>query len=112
MRERKTSLKNINEVSYNETSMNRINDRGSAKRSCGKACVKSGITTEVADRKADILVDKFKAPQCRLFFLKCIYHLPESEIEQAVESAMRPEIKSHIRYFTVVAKQKLQMAGY
>ena len=94
----------FNEVSYKETSMI-INEKH---RNCGKV----GISTEVADRRAERLINKFNAPQCRLFFLKCIYHLPECEIEQAVESAMRPCVKSNIRYFVVVAKQKLQEAGY
>ena len=78
------------------------------KRTCGKL----GISTEVADRRADRLVQKFGAPQCRLFFLKCIYHLSEAQIEQAIEAAMRPQIKSKIRYFAVVAKQKLEEAGF
>lgn len=94
----------INEVSYKETSM-KINDKK-------KACGKLPISTETADRKADNLVRKFNAPQCRLFFLKCIYHLPEYKIEQAVESAMRPSIKSHIRYFVVCAKKELELAGF
>lgn len=96
----------INEVSFYETSMN-INDRGRNRKTCGKL----GITTEVADRQADLLVQKFNAPQCRLFFLKCIYHLPEYKIQMAVESAMRPSIKSHIRYFVVCAKKELEAAG-
>lgn len=93
----------FNDTSYKEDSMI-FNER---KKTCGKV----GISTELADFKADRLVQKFGAPQCRLFFLKCIYHLSEAQIEQAVEAAMRPQIKSKIRYFTVVAKQKLQEAG-
>lgn len=99
-----TSMKMNNEVSLKETSMI-INDSA-------KTCGKVRISTEVADNRAERLVQKFNAPQCRLFFLKCIYHLPEYEIEQAVETAMRPGVKSHIRYFTVVAKQKLAQAGF
>lgn len=94
----------FNEDSYKESTM-MINDKN---RACGKV----KISKLAADRRADRLIDKFNAPQCRLFFLKCIYHLPECEIEKAVESAMRPGIKSSIRYFTVVAKQKLREAGY
>lgn len=90
--------------SYKKTSMIFNDNR--------KGCGKVQMTTEVADRRAELLVEKFHAPQCRLFFLKCIYHLPEHDIQQAIESAMRPGIKSHIRYFVVVAKQKLQEAGY
>ena len=96
---------NINEVSYKETSMIRINDRS-------KACGKVALTTEAADRKADLLIQKFNAPQCRLFFLKCIYHLPEYKIQRAIESAFRPNVKSHIRYFVVCAKKELELAGF
>ena len=99
-----TSMKKINGDSLKESSMI-IND---STKTCGKV----RISTAVADSRAERLVQKFNAPQCRLFFLKCIYHLPEYEIEQAVETAMRPGINSHIRYFTVVAKQKLAQAGY
>lgn len=94
----------INDVSYKETSMI-IND---TRRTCGKVA----ISTEVANRKAELLIQKFNAPQCRLFFLKCIYHLPEYKIQQAIESAFRPNVKSHIRYFVVCAKKELSMAGF
>lgn len=93
----------LNDVSYKETSMI-FNDR---KKACGKV----KISTEVADRKADLLIQKFNAPQCRLFFLKCIYHLPEYKIQQAIESSFRPNVKSHIRYFVVCAKKELANAG-
>jgi hypothetical protein len=102
---RLTNDKN-NEVSYKETSMkNNGNDRE-------KACGKHQISNEAADRKADLLIQKFNAPQCRLFFLKCIYHLPEYKIQQAIESSFQPNVKSHIRYFTVIAKKELTLAGY
>jgi len=94
----------INDVSYKETSMI-FNDN---RRTCGKVA----ISTEVANRKAELLIQKFNAPQCRLFFLKCIYHLPEYKIQQAIESAFRPNVKSHIRYFVVCAKKELSMAGF
>lgn len=93
----------LNDVSYKETSMI-FNDR---KKTCGKV----KITTDVADRKADLLIQKFNAPQCRLFFLKCIYHLPEYKIQQAIESSFKPNVKSHIRYFVVCAKKELANAG-
>ena len=73
---------------------------------------KKQISSELAEFKAQQLIDKYNSPQSRNFFLKCIYHLPEYEIEQAVETAMRPGVKSNISYFTVVAKQKLAQAGF
>lgn len=94
----------LNETSYKEVSLN-LNDKS-------KTCGKLGISTEVADRRADLLIKKFDAPQCRLFFLKCIYHLPEYKIQQAIEAAFRPCVKSHIRYFVVCAKKELELAGY
>ena len=81
-------------------------------QNCGKTCGKVYVPTAMADYRAQVLVDKFNAPQCRLFFLKCIYHLPEATIESAVEMAMRSTVKSHIRYFTVVAKRELARIGY
>lgn len=91
---------------------NRSMIRGEQSETCGKTCGKVSIKSEVAEAKANFLVEQFNAPQCRLFFLKCIYHLPEYKLQQAIESAMKPEIKSHIRYFTVVAKKALVEEGY
>lgn len=79
---------------------------------CGKLSIKRRITPGEAESRAQVLVDKFKAPQCRLFFLKCIYHLPEYKIANLVETSLRPNIKSHIRYFTVAAKHELELLGY
>lgn len=87
-------------------------NRGGSKTNCGKPCGKVSIKSEVAEAKANYLVEKFHAPQCRLFFLKCIYHLPEYKLEMAIEASMKPEIKSHIRYFTVAAKNLLTAEGY
>lgn len=79
---------------------------------CGKTCGKVYLPSSVADYRAQVLVDKFNAPQCRLFFLKCIYHLPEATIEGIAEMSMRKSVKSHIRYFVVVAKRELSRIGY
>lgn len=81
-------------------------------QSCGKTCGKVFMPPAVAEYRAQVLIDKFNAPQCRLFFLKCIYHLPEATIEAITEMAMRSSVKSHIRYFTVVAKRELARIGY
>lgn len=101
----------INDSFYLKDSL-KDNDLGRKRNTCGKVCGKVSITTEVADRKAQLLIDKFHAPQCRLFFLKCIYHLPEAKIEQAIEASMRPDIRSHIRYFVTVAKKELELQGF
>lgn len=102
-------------LTYNDNDykdFNRSLFRGERFQGCGKTCGKVSIKSEVAEAKANCLIEQFNAPQCRLFFLKCIYHLPEWRLEEAVESAMRPEVKSHIRYFTVVAKKALTEEGY
>lgn len=79
---------------------------------CGKPCGKTLNKTEVAEFKAQNLVLKFNAPQCREYFLKCVYHLSDSEIQQAIELATRPNILMPVRYFNVVTKQMLTKHGY
>lgn len=61
-------------------------------------------TINRADRIADRLVDKLKAPECRPFFCKCAYALSENDIELLLESATKSSIKSPKRYFTRIAK--------
>ena len=103
---------NVNVITSKEVSLNNNDLAASYYRSCGKPCGKVRISTEVADARAQLLIDKFHAPQCRLFFLKCIYHLSEDTIQKSVELAMRPNIKSHIRYFVAVAKSELEAQGF
>jgi hypothetical protein len=86
--------------------------RGRIATACGKTCGKVFTAPEVAEFKADNLVIKFNAPQCRKFFLKCVYHLSEAEIQNAIELATRPSIKVPVKYFNVVAKQMLTKHGY
>lgn len=106
--------KSFNDKDYKDfkRSLNRGREGANCGKTCGKLGGKATIKTEIAEAKANYLVEKFHAPQCRLFFLKCIYHLPEYKLEMAIEAAMKPEIKSHIRYFTVCAKNLLTAEGY
>lgn len=69
------------------------------------------ISCSEAEAKAELLVRKLSAPQCRKFFLKCIYHLPEAEIQNALEVSMKPQIYSPVRYFNKVCKTKLAKRG-
>ena len=69
------------------------------------------ISSEEAEAKARFLVERLKAPNCRKFFLKCIYHLSESEIQNALESATRPYIKCKAKYFNKCCKNKLIERG-
>jgi len=68
---------------------------------------KRHINSDIAEFKAQKLVEKYNAPQSRNFFLKCIYHLTEADIENAVELSMQPWVKSPIRYFVRICYSKL-----
>lgn len=65
------------------------------------------MSPELAEFKANLLVEKFNAPNSRLFFLKCIYHLSEYEIQNAVERSQQPWVKSPIKYFVKYCYSKL-----
>lgn len=69
------------------------------------------ITSDEAESKARFLVERLNAPNCRNFFLKCIYHLSESEIQSALECSTRPYVKSPIKYFNRICKTKLTQRG-
>ena len=69
------------------------------------------ISSEEAETKAAFLVERLKAPNCRNFFLKCIYHLSEADIQNALEAATRPYVKCPAKYFNRVAKLKLTERG-
>lgn len=72
---------------------------------------KKRISSDEAEAKANFLIERLKAPQCRNFFLKCIYHLTEAEIQTALESATRPYVKYPAKYFNRVCKIKLTERG-
>ena len=69
------------------------------------------ISSDEAESKARFLVERLNAPNCRNFFLKCIYHLSESEIQSALECSTRPYVKSPVKYFNRVCKTKLTQRG-
>lgn len=70
------------------------------------------ISSDEAESKARFLVERLNAPNCRNFFLKCIYHLSESEIQSALECSTRPYVKSPIKYFNRICKTKLTQRGF
>ena len=88
----KRSLNTMNNVRVWKTSTNRI-------------------SSEEAETKATFLVERLKAPNCRNFFLKCIYHLSEADIQNALEAATRPYVKCPAKYFNRVCKIKLSQRG-
>lgn len=87
---------------------------------CGKNDGKSGKSSEnsgkhllswQAEKRADVLIARFNAPHCREFFLKCIYHLTDAEINQALECSARSYVKSPVKYFNKTCKQMLLKRG-
>lgn len=86
-------------------------------QTCGKNDEKSGkdvnnLSGVMAEAKANVLIEIFNAPNCREFFLKCVYHLTESEIAKAVDCANRPYVNSPVKYFNKACKQMLIQKGY
>ena len=102
----------LESLSFNSSYLNKSLNDNVPNKACGKPCGKLAYKTEVAEKKADVLIEMFKAPSCRLFFLKCVYHLPEKTIEDIISNAMRPHVKSPIKYFNYSAKQELKKIGY
>lgn len=72
-------------------------------------------TSLVSAKKADVqvhyLVNKFKAPQCKKFFYKVAYHIPEYKIIDAVESSTRTGIICPVKYFVKTMKNELDELG-
>ena len=66
----------------------------------------SKISPDLAEFKAQRLVEKYNAPQSRNFFLKCVYHLSEGDIQEAVDMSMQPWVKCPVKYFVRVCCSK------
>ena len=75
-------------------------------------CKTNRLTSEEAEQEAEVLVRKLNAPHCRKFFLKCVYHLSEADIQEALECCTRPKVASPVKYFNAICKRKLTRAGY
>ena len=65
-----------------------------------------------AENGADRYIRIFDAPECRLFFLKVMYHLPYDERERIREAAQNGKVRSPKNYFTYSAKKALEKYGY
>lgn len=120
---------NVKDYSYIKSSSSNNNDRkafnrgravenpltpcGKVSEKSGKTSVKSGkgLTPYQAEAQASALIAIFNAPQCRNFFLKCVYHLKDSEIQEVINYSTRPNILSPVRYFNKVCKAKLDDLG-
>lgn len=81
-----------------------INDNGSNK---AKLC-----SDKEAESGAKRYIRLLNAPECRLFFLKVMYHLPYEERERILEASKKPWIKSQKRFFTYCAKRELARLGF
>ena len=79
------------------TMNNEFNDKKSTRK----------MSAELAEFKAQQLIDKYNSPQSRNFFLKCIYHLSEADIQNAVELSQQKWVKSPIKYFVKISYAKL-----
>lgn len=85
---------------------------GKVDKKSGKLCGKpSTIKSELAEARADALIQIFQAPYCREYFLKCIYHLPSDYIDKAIDYSTRPGIISPVRYFNRITKVELSKQG-
>lgn len=115
------TIKSSSSNSMIESSTNRGSYVENSQVTCGKVSEKSGkvggksgkgLTAWQAESQASALIAIFEAPQCRNFFLKCVYHLTDKEIQEAINYATRPNIVSPVRYFNKVCKSKLEQRGY
>jgi hypothetical protein len=77
-----------------------------------KLCKTSKISAQEAECKARFLAQRLNAPNCYKFYLKCVYHLSEAEVQQALEVATRPYVKCPAKYFSTAAKRLLTAKGY
>lgn len=107
------STQSIGEIVNNVTMNNVIKRSLINNEQCNNVRVwkTNRISSDEAEAKAKFLVERLKAPNCRNFFLKCIYHLSEADIQNALESATRPYVKCPARYFNRVCKLKLTQRG-
>ena len=114
-----------NRSSINDLTM--LSNRGRAvekyTQTCGKSRQKSGklsgksgkpykkISPKMAEDRAEALISYFNAPNCREFFLKCIYHLTDEDIYKAIENASKPYVNSPVKYFNKTCKQMMLKYG-
>lgn len=81
-----------------------FNDRGISK---AKLC-----SDQEAESGADRYIKLLKAPECREFFYKVMYHLPYEVRERILEAATKEWIKTPKKYFTYCAKKELTRLGF
>lgn len=84
-----SSKRNLNEI--NDKSMKRVSPKVS-----------------YTEYTADKLVDIYKAPHARLFFLKCAWRLPEDTIWSAVESSRKKCVDNPLGLFIFLCNNALK----
>ena len=92
-----------NESSFKKTSMSMTMTKTAKSKLCSDAEAESG---------ASRYIKIFDAPECKLFFLKVMYHLPYDERERLREAAQKSWVKNPKKYFAYSAKKALAKYGY
>lgn len=87
----------VNEISLKRNSM----------KSTLSIDLKKSSQAMATEMVADRLVEIFRAPQSRNFFLKCAWHLSEDQIWTAVENSQKKRIKSPVKYFVACCSKEL-----
>lgn len=109
------SVQSINEILNDSLKIKRsliLNDSMNKGWAVEKLCKTSKISAQEAECKARFLAQRLNAPNCYKFYLKCVYHLSEAEVQQALEVATRPYVKCPAKYFSTAAKRLLTAKGY
>lgn len=109
------SVQSINEILNDSMKIKRsliLNDSMNKGWAVEKQCKTSKISAQEAECKARFLAQRLNAPNCYKFYLKCVYHLSEAEVQQALEVATRPYVKCPAKYFSTAAKRLLTAKGY
>ena len=109
------SVQSINEILNDSMKIKRsliLNDSMNKGLAVEKLCKTSKISAQEAECKARFLAQRLNAPNCYKFYLKCVYHLSEAEVQQALEVATRPYVKCPAKYFSTAAKRLLTAKGY
>ena len=91
----------------NEIEIERLLKKPSFSMIRGKLCSDAEAESG-AERYARLL----NAPECRLFFLKVMYHLPYETREHILAAATQPWVKEPKKYFTYSAKKELARIGF
>lgn len=109
------SVQSINEILNDSMKVKQsltINDSMNKGWAVEKLCKTSKISAQEAECKARFLAQRLNAPNCYKFYLKCVYHLSEAEVQSALEVSTRPYVKFPAKYFSTTAKKLLIARGY